>query len=240
MTPTGYVLWEGTSRLDNKTPIVCVLTMQSRNQGTGNLAQTWILMQDIPPLEAIREDKDGPICGSCIHAKLRTCYVLVHQAPTQVWKTWRAGRYPLVTQTILKKAITRRGVRIGAYGDPAAVPIEVWRCIAIYAQNITGYTHEWEANPDLAQYCMASVESLDERMRAKALGFRTYRCTKDISTRVRPEEASCPKSAEAGHKLNCLQCGYCNGNLTDFRGDVVIQVHGHKQGVFEEWKPTSA
>lgn len=234
MIPTGYVLWEGVSRLDKKTPIVCVLTMQSRNTGTGNLAQTWILLQDTPPLEVIREDKDGPICGSCIHRELRTCYVLVHQAPTQVWKTYKAGRYPQADRQTLRKIVARRSVRIGAYGDPAAVPIVVWSRIAACAAGITGYTHEWENNRDLAKYCMASVESMGERARAKALGFRTYRCTSDISTRIRPEEALCPKSTEAGHKLNCLQCGYCNGNLTDFRGDVVIQVHGAKKGAFHD------
>ena len=229
----GYTLYEGISYLDYLTPVVCIMTMHSDNTATGNMVQTWILRQDMPPVDAVKEDKDEAICGECIHRTLRTCYVLVWQGPRSVWKTWKEGGYASVTQKILKRRLVGRSLRIGAYGDPAAIPTEVWDEVVPHAKEITGYTHHWHKRPHLARYCMASVESAEERLEAKKLGFRTFRVLKKTEERIRSEEAQCPKSEEAGKILTCLECGYCNGNLTGLSGDVAIYVHGKQKKRYE-------
>jgi hypothetical protein len=182
------------------------------------------------PQQAVKEDKDESICGSCIHRTLRTCYVQAWQAPRSVWQSWKDGKYKEAKN--LKKILHDRSVRIGAYGDPAAVPIEIWTELASCAQAITGYTHLWRTRPHLARFCMASVDSLAERKEAKALGFRTFRVMPSKEKRTHYEEAACPASEEEGKKLTCLQCGYCNGNYTGIKGDVAIQIHGAKRGRF--------
>ena len=46
-------------------------------------------------------------------------------------------------------------IRLGSYGDPAAVPIEIWDNLCSVAANYTGYTHQWATcDPNLKNYCM--------------------------------------------------------------------------------------
>lgn len=225
---TGYLLWKGKSQLDLKTPLICVMTVHSDNIKTDDMIQTWILRQDIPPMDAVKQNKDEPICGLCIHRKLGSCYVEVWQAPRAVWASWKAGNYPKApTGKQLKKLLADRFIRLGAYGDPAAVPFEVWDTYVPLTQGSTGYTHQWRTHPHFAHYCMASVESSEERNEAKNLGFRTYRVT-EVEERIRHQESLCPASEAAGKKITCLECGYCNGNRTGLTGDVTAPVHGSK------------
>jgi hypothetical protein len=66
-------------------------------------------------------------------------------------------------------------VRGGSYGDPAAVPFHIWQALQHSMQSGTAYTHAWRAFPELASFCMASVDTAEERIQAKMLGFRTFR-----------------------------------------------------------------
>lgn len=66
-------------------------------------------------------------------------------------------------------------VRGGSYGDPAAVPFEVWEALFSKAKNWTAYTHHWRTcDQRLKKYAMASVDSPEERDEAQALGWRTF------------------------------------------------------------------
>jgi len=224
---TGFELWRGVSQLDHTTPVVCILTTKSVNPKTGNMCQTWILRQDMPPHEAVNQNKDTPICGSCIHRALRTCYVNVWQAPRTIWETWKEEKYP----TTINQDFSERGLRIGAYGDPAAVPIEVWDEVIPKFEFAIGYTHQWQHDVRLSRYCMASVDSVEEMVQANAAGFRTFRVLSKTEKRIRHHEAQCPASEEAGHLMTCLQCRYCEV------GNVAIQIHGPRKNL---WKPTSA
>ena len=85
----------------------------------------------------------------------------------------------------------------------------------------------------MADYCMASVESLIERAEAKALGFRTYRVTHEAE-RVAHQEAMCPGAKKTGQGLTCIDCGHCNGNSTGLAGDVTIPVHGNRAARFKQ------
>ena len=97
-------------------------------------------------------------------------------------------------------------LRQGAYGDPAVVPVEVWD--AIDRGRGTSYSHQWQtADPGLARYAMASVQSTAEAREAWAAGYRTYRVDVD---RLGPVdgEIECPNTTRG---VSCADCGLCNG-----------------------------
>ena len=97
------------------------------------MLQTWILRTDMPPLEAVRNDLDSSICGSCVHKGThvdgkrvgRSCYVNVGQAPTNIWASYAAGMYRHVSLEEASELVAGEAVRLGAYGDPGMVPWEV-------------------------------------------------------------------------------------------------------------------
>jgi hypothetical protein len=115
-------------------------------------------------------------------------------------------------------------VRIGTYGDPAAVPIAVWRAYTARAAHWTGYTHQWRKALELRPLCMASVDNAAERSEAMALGWRTFR-VRVHNEALLEQEFVCPASAEAGKKLTCQQCNRCGG-ADGKRGTPAIFVHG--------------
>ena len=234
MEPRGYVLWEGPSRLDGK-PIVAIMTLKSVNAKTGNMVQVFILRADLPPNTAARNGEDVSICGSCPlrgfgrkgeegYVK-RDCYVQVDKSPRTVWETYKAGRYPFLPIAEYGAVLGNRETRIGAYGDPAAIPVEIVAALAEASAGHTGYTHQWACRPDLAPYLMASVASPEEAERAHSMGFRTFRTKRPNDARL-PGEVVCPASAEAGHKLQCRTCQACSGTGRGRRGSVVIDLHG--------------
>lgn len=228
-TPTGAVIYRGPSMLDGA-PIVAIAIFKSKNVKTGNMVQTHILREDMMPTEAVSTGADSSICGACPHrgngdGSGRTCYVTVFMGPNQVYRAYKKGNYPVADD--LASIGRNRKVRLGAYGDPAAVPASVWRALISEAKGHTGYTHQWQtASPDHAQLCMASVDSPVERSEAKAKGYRTFRVA--VSSDDAPKlkgEAVCPASAEAGNKLSCATCMACDG-ANGKRGDITIRVHG--------------
>lgn len=225
----GRIIYTGPSLLDGM-PIVVIaigFAAGSANSKTGNMIQTHILREDIAPTEAIKTGADVSICGTCPHrgdgtGKGRTCYVNVGQGPLVVWKAYKAGKYPLWDGT----GVNGRMVRLGTYGDPAAVPMHVWDALLRDADGHTGYTHQWETRPDLARYCMASADSTNDALRAQARGWRTFRVALPSDTRWMQGEVTCPASEEAGRKLTCIQCRACDGTNSNRRGTIVIQAHG--------------
>lgn len=225
------ILYRGPSVLDGA-PIIVVATGLGRgslNAKTGNLVQTWILREDISPLEAVRTGADSSICGDCPHRGTivdgknvdRSCYVSVFQAPLSVWNSYKRGIYPDAPADVL----AGRNVRLGAYGDPAAVPQHVWDQLLAEATSVVGYTHQWRAFPALARYCMASCDSVADYLDAKALKWRTFRVRSD-KDRLLTREVACPASKEMGVKTNCALCKACGGNSAKARVDIAIIAHG--------------
>lgn len=217
------ILYQGPSMLDGA-PIVVIATDSSKNVKTGGMVQTWIMRTDVAPHDALKTGQDASVCGDCPHRPLNggACYVTVFQAPLSVYRAFHRGSYAAYQPG----QYAGRMVRVGSYGDPAAVPFHVWDSFTAGAAGVTGYTHQWRnADPRLAAVTMASCDKPAERAEAKAKGFRTFRIMLETETREKGE-ISCPASAEAGHKLTCDQCGACNGNRTERRGDVAIIVHG--------------
>lgn len=249
--PNGTILWRGPSQIDGKPIIVIAIGLQpkgSKNSKTGSMLQTYILREDIKPTAAAANGNDVSICGNCKHRGVpkskrrktrtenakgrkastgRTCYVNLGQGPTVVYKSLKRGIYPVATD--IAAVGEKRVVRLGTYGDPAAVPAWVWRLLISRCVAHTGYTHQWDSiGSDYADLCMASADTVAEMEAAHAAGWRTFRVVLNANTvqRFPRLESVCPASAEAGRKLTCIDCKACNGNATGRKGSIVIQAHG--------------
>ena len=231
--PNGVILYRGPSLIDGS-PIVAIavgLNRKSHNVKTGGMLQTYILRSDVDPIRALKRGLDSGICGDCPHrgvaGKERTCYVSVGQGPLGVYRAFKRRLYPRIKHIPDLSIIgVSRYVRLGTYGDPAAVPVQIWEALLQGASGHTGYTHQWRScDRWLKQYCMASVDTVAEANEAHALGWRTFRVNASGITKL-PGEAVCPASAEAGHKLQCEECLACCGASSGRRGSIVINLHG--------------
>lgn len=228
----GVVVWQGASLIDGKTPVVAILTglkgKGSTNRKTGAMIQSYIIRADMAPLKAIARAEDGAICGGCIHRKSpttgrRTCYVNVGQGPTSVYKAFKRRRYPVVTPEQAAELVRGKFLRLGTYGDPAAVPADVWQALADSAGGYTGYTHQWRVKRfgALAGLCQASCETAEDVAKAHAAGYRgTFRVA-PLTGDALINALHCPASEEQGHRVQCIDCRACNGSR-----DVVILAHG--------------
>lgn len=233
----GAIIWEGASVIDGA-PIIVVATglkSASVNAKTGDLIQTWILRADIHPVEAANTGADASICGDCPHRGTvvdgknvgRSCYVTLFQAPRNVWQTAMRGVYPRLSVEETRAMFAGRNVRLGAYGDPAAVPFEFWESALADSARGTGYTHQWKwADSRFARFAMASADSLEESEAARAMGYRTFRVGTPAESMVKGAEFLCPASKEAGAKTNCAACLACGGTRSPNRASVFIPAHG--------------
>lgn len=230
--PTGLLLYEGISQIDQKTEIICIATLKSENVKTGDMIQTWILNKNINPVESIKTNEDSSICGDCKHrgpgnGKMRSCYVNVGQAPLNIYKSYHKGNYIKTDDYLF---LGQKFLRIGSYGDPASVPYEVWEPLVRIASGWTGYSHQWKiCDQRFKNICMASVDSEQEYTEAVQMGWRTFRVKNPEDPNLE-NEFSCPASPEGNNRLQCLDCLACSG--TRFgrikRGRVSIVVHGSK------------
>ncbi len=229
----GRIIYRGPSMLDGE-PIVVVVTgltgKGSTNGKTGAMLQTWIL-RDTPetaPHRHVSAGTDGTICGECPFAGGKGCYVKVFQGPRAIWACLNTGKgYETVTGWCNLAALaSARKVRIGAYGDPMAVPVNVWDALTANAAGWTGYTHQWrrDGSEPYARYCMASTECPYDSALAAVKGFRAFRVSAENDP-VPGSEVLCPASEEAGRKTTCIDCGLCQGNVSGAR-NIVIPAHG--------------
>jgi hypothetical protein len=215
---TSYEFWRGTN---NGAPIVAIATglvNESKNRKTGAMVQTYILRQDMRPIEASNAGADEAICGNCpLRPSIATdvkCYVNKGWLTT-LWESWRAGRIPKIDPVDLGVLIAGHPLRAGAYGDPAFVPLEVWQALYTHTTG-TGYSHQWETI-DVAPVAMASVDTLEDAARAQVAGWRTYRVDKE---NVGPQdgEIMCPESTKG---IQCIDCGLCAGNALKAKNIVI-------------------
>ena len=211
------IIYNGPSLLDGK-PIVVIATYSNRNTKTGKVVQTYILRSDINPLEASKTGQDFSICGSCPMrgevttdpkrkiAKGRKCYVNLGQGVLIVFKSYKRGVYKEGDPRTMGRD---RFVRVGTYGDPAAVPSHVWDELLSECETWTAYTHQKPWRPDIA---MQSADSYDEAKAHWAEGRRTFRVIVDLGDIDKTNEALCPASKEAGRRVQCTACKLCKGS----------------------------
>ncbi len=231
----GFVFFDGPSQIDGA-PIIGIAVLSSVNGKTGNMVQTYILRADQAPLDAIRAGDDESICGDCVHrpALGGSCYVDVSKSVTSVFSAWVRGSYPLLAPADAAAAVAGRMVRMGAYGDPAAIPARIWKRMLRRAAGRTGYTHQWRRAyaQGLRSMTMASVDTVPERDVARALGWRTFRVrTADQALGAR--EIICPASDEGGKRRQCISCRACDGaERGSVQASVAIVVHGARASRF--------
>lgn len=230
----GAIIYRGPSELDGQ-PIVVVAVWAkhsaSANSKTGNMIQTYILREDIDPVTANKLGEDESICGNCRHrgtptldptkkqAEERSCYVVLGQGPLIVFKTLKSGGYPDYSGDAVRiRGLGFRAmVRIGTYGDGAAVPAYVWDALISGAAGHTAYTHN---GADPMRY-MISADSLADAQTAWQSQYRTFRVVRDVSEIVPGREIECP--SERG--VQCIDCRLCGGSAKQAKS-IAIVAHG--------------
>lgn len=229
---TQFVLWEGPSRIDGR-PIVALANGPSRgNAKTGPMLQTWIVRADMEPTTAARIGADRSVCGSCEFGPgrpvgtPRICYVEPgHGGPLQSWRSWKAGGYQNAPRPADRRALARGlSVRLGSYGDPAAVPPGIWHDLLGAASGWTGYTHQWRDGFALSDILMASTETDAQSDAAAAAGWRTFQVTTADAPR-RKGFAICPNHASGG-AIQCVACGMCDGTASGQAAHIQHPIHG--------------
>jgi hypothetical protein len=133
----GAVVWEN----EEICFVLTGLEKPSDNIKTGPMVQSYILRKDMHPNDAVKAGKDEAICGKCVFrgdgtGKGRGCYVNLAFGVGAVWRSLKnyCGRV---------SRLTGKALRLGAYGDPYFVPVDILRKYSNLAKKITGYTHQW-------------------------------------------------------------------------------------------------
>lgn len=230
------VLWKGNSQLDGQ-PIMLLATgfNYSTNKKTGNMIQTYILRQDMNPSAAQNNGQDKSICGNCPlrptsgTRKNGVCYVTTAQGGIDSsWNSWSSGRVRDIQPQEWAQLFAYRYVRFGSYGDPVAVPVEVWDRIVEHSLGHTGYTHQWRRK--VAQdykFLQASCSTMSEVKQARNKGWNVY---VNLPKGTLPSDfggIQCPAQTEG---VKCIDCRMCDGKT----GDIWCYDHGL------DWKTRSA
>ena len=278
----GVILWRGESLIDGA-PIVLVankFAANSANDKTGSMIQSFILPD--PHAAGIECNGSRPakinawlaatggksICGDCPHAwqfdaasgqyRKGSCYVIEYQSPAATLGAVFRGSYPVAGVDFPAAWIGKLGagqdIRAGSYGDPAAVPADIWNAFLERASTRTGYTHMWKSAHAGARrnafrlrgVLMASCDSAADLRAARDAGFRAFYVTPAnvdlggrsvLSVGAHIDGAMlCPASEEfeavAGKRTQCIKCGACSG--AGGKGarmpDVFIPAHGAGAG----------
>jgi hypothetical protein len=239
----GFVFYRGPSVLDGA-PIMAVATLESSNaktgpKGRGNMVQTWILRADVDPVSASKSGDDASICGACPHRHHLggACYVNIGQAPGAVYRAAHRGSYKELDiagsdsdALIASHLLWGRAVRLGAYGDPAAIPFDVWAQLLDGVEKWTGYTHQARHprfDARLFRYCMASADTPKQAEKLNQRGARTFRVKPHAAPMLRGE-LECLSDTKGA---KCIDCGLCDGANRD-APSIVINVHGSRSGRF--------
>jgi len=225
----AIMFYRGLSQLDGSTEICAYLSGHDRpsaNSKTGPMLQTWIMLADQDPVAAVMAGTDAAVCGSCSHRgngfKDRSCYVTIMRAPLNI--------HLHAKHATLDEAVDlcrRKRVRLGAYGNPSAVPYEVWTQLLAHAKGWTGYDHAWRTcDQRFRHICMASVETDADAETARSMGWRTMRTTIGTADIDDATEVLCPATPEAGRLANCYDCLLCCGGRKAGSKSVAVPVHG--------------
>jgi hypothetical protein len=215
------IIYKGGSLINGES-IVGILTFGSNNKKTGNMIQAWVIPEKNPNKN---KDADIAVCGDC-PLRMGTCYVNKAFSVGGVYKKYKRGGYPEFDKRFLRNET----LRITAWGDPAAIPFEVWKNLAKRVTMSTGYTHQWKTcDQRMQRLVMASTETVTDTLLAQSMGWKTFRI-KSANAPLLPSEIICPYTT--GDILNCKSCGICDG----IKSNVVVNVHGlgYKITMFNE------
>jgi hypothetical protein len=240
---SSFVVYRGPSMLDASATIIAIVTLESSNTKTGPMAQLFIMPAFTAPHTAQQTGDDAAVCGDCAFRPLlvkaareagvpgaedmRACYVKTFQGPRATWQANHDAPV-MLDRTLAILRATEASLRLGAYGDPAALPESLIHTLSdAVSMRITGYTHQWR-NPAfgfLRAYVMASCDAVTDYARAKAEGWRTFRV---IQKRMLPVLAAREIECPSDKGVQCIDCLLCDGvqyGAADRRKDIAIHAH---------------
>ena len=194
--------------------------------------------------ETRRAGEEPSVCGACplqsAHSPLPgngQCYVANGSRVGHGVTAWltRGVALPICSPGDVRRMLRRSTVlRSAVWGDAAALPPRVWTSLAkqceVTGRPVLGYTHGhlllgYDGIAHLKATHVISAESVEDALRARAEGWRTFRVQQPG---LRPEkgEFRCPAATERGHKIECGECLACGsvGNEQG-RGSAVIWNH---------------
>ena len=231
---TGVVVGIGPSDLMPSVEIATIALFSSTNTKTGDVVQTYHIPTQTHPIDATQNGTDTAVCGDCPlkPSNSGVCYVRLGHGPSSVYRTFKAGRYPHIkdlSKTEQKATIERfknaKKLRLGAWGEPSSDIKSSLFLARTAGKNTLSYTHQWRTNPQLKPFTMASVDTKQDYLEAKAEGWRTYRHTANLAddkNQIQLErfenETICPYVTK---KLQCNQCGLCNGPQAKTQRDII-------------------
>lgn len=228
----GFVMYEGPS-LIGQGDVAAVATLNSVNRKTGNMVQVWILPRHQGTLEAVRAGDNSAACGSCplmgvpyqeevtrsdgevytvIKLRNRVCYVNLGRLDSTVVKAYEKGRYATYNRRIHERWLRGRDIRLGAYGDPAAIPDHLIIYLATVGSGYTGYSHQLFALEEeraslLAKYLMASCHTPAQHAEAVRRGWRPF----TIVSKNQPQPMDAIECPFYTHGIQCEDCQLCQG-----------------------------
>lgn len=191
------IVYRGPSSLTGE-PIVAILTDEGSTTKTGCMLQLWVIADT----------------GQIPHETAKVC------AENALYAAYLRGSY-----AGKQVDLTGQALRLGAYGDPAELPIEVIERLTAQAGAWIGYTHQWRRFPTLRPYCMAIVETCSDARIARASGWRVFIVTVLARGGLAAQGLvllNCPASAESGKKTVCAQCLLCDGTSSRLGGGIFV------------------
>lgn len=232
------ILYHGPAAKPYRGTISVVLFRSSSNPKTGDCLAIAILPGE--GVDAVRDRSlglDRPACGTCPLRSIMSggkggCYVSSVALMGYAGAARSAWDRPVGIPADLSNTWPSRGgsplpLRLGAYGDPAAIPPDVVGEL-IGAGDAAGawtwgYTHGWRHSgaQHLRDVCMASVESEAGHRQAVTLGWRVYR----IVTGSDAIGATGLVECESAIGTACTDCGQCRGSNGEGEGRAIV-VHG--------------
>lgn len=247
----GFLVYRGQSMLvDDDCTILGILIEKTENEKMKNakkidVPQLYIIGEEYKPQVYVENGTDDIICGDCPYRSGNGCYVLPFHGPRAVWEAYVNGKYGFDSRKGLSQALVwlfknkdkyKFKVRLGAYGDPAALPSWVTGPLSAVVNGRLSYSHQWEDErfQHLKHYTMASVDSIEQKKKAQNMGWATFRVRLPGQS-ILPDEIQCPADKifyEGKPRSNCAMCGLCQG--TSFFWDkrkngVSIVVHGSRK-----------
>lgn len=234
--PSGYILYEGKSLLGGG-DIVCIAVLHSENEKTDDMVQVYIIPKDESPLDALKNGRNRGACGTCWlqgwydengKAHDRVCYVNMGHGPRVVYAAYSKGAYPKYNRKLNECMLKGRRIRIGAYGDPAALPLNIVTYLAEISDGWTGYSHQmfWVDHAEqLSPYLMVSCHTPAQHAEARRRGWRSFVAIPEGA----PKPVNAVECPYYTHGVKCHDCLLCKGTSKKAK-DVYVIAHA-KVGV---------
>lgn len=113
--------------------------------------------------------------------------------------------------------------RLGVYGEPITLPLNVMGKLVRISKSHTGYTHQWNKDTagEYSKYLMASTHNTFETLIAESRGYRSFQSSKQKDAKM----PVCPASKEMNYKLTCIQCKACDGKASGKSKSIFIHKH---------------